>query len=103
MTDGSLADRQAVVSRAVELGINWFDTAATYGAGKSEANLGEVLPTLNCPQRIHVATKVGLMVQDKMDLRPLGVASVRESLQRLPLPMVTLLQLHNSITPRRGD
>src|SRR5687768_6262412 len=31
------ADRQlAVVGRAIELGINWFDTAATYGEGRSE-------------------------------------------------------------------
>ena len=37
------------------------------------------------------------------DLRPLVVASVRESLRRLRLPRVTLLQVHNSITPRRGD
>lgn len=103
MTEGSLSDRQAVVSRAIELGINWFDTAATYGAGKSEAHLGEVLSLLRSSRPIHVATKVRLMIQDETDLRPLVVASVQESLQRLRMPRVTLLQVHNSITPRRGD
>ncbi len=103
MTEGSFADRQAVASRAIELGVNWFDTAATYGAGKSEANLGEVLATLRPSQPLHVATKVRLMIQDETDLQPLVVASVRESLQRLRMPRVTLLQVHNSITARRGD
>lgn len=103
MTEGSLDDRLAVVSRAIDRGINWFDTAAGYGAGKSESHLGEVLSILQPAQPIHVATKVRLLVNQETDLRPLVVASVRESLQRLRMPRVTLLQVHNSITPRRGD
>lgn len=103
MTEGSYADRLAVVTRALDLGINWFDTAATYGAGKSEAHLGEVLSAIRPEQPIHVATKVRLLIDRETDLRPLVVASVRESLQRLRMPRVTLLQVHNSITPQRGD
>lgn len=103
MTDGSFDDRLKVVSRAVELGINWFDTAAGYGAGKSEAHLGEVFAELKPTPQIHVATKVRLMIEQQSDLRPLVVESVRASLKRLCMPRVTLLQLHNSITPRRGD
>lgn len=103
MTEGSLDDRLAVVSHAIELGINWFDTAAGYGAGMSEAHLGEVLSRLRPSQPIHVATKVRLLIDQETDLRPLVMASVRESLQRLRMPRVTLLQVHNSITPRRGD
>ena len=34
------------VARAVELGINYFDTAPSYGNGESEANLGRVLAAL---------------------------------------------------------
>jgi aryl-alcohol dehydrogenase-like predicted oxidoreductase len=103
MTTGSFQDRQAVFRRAVELGINWFDTAAGYGAGQSETHLGEVLARHPDDQNVHVATKVRLLLHHETDLRPLVVNSVRESLLRLKLPGVTLLQLHNSITPRRGD
>lgn len=101
---GSDQDRQrAVVARAIELGINWFDTAAGYGNGQSEASLGAALASLPLPQPVHVATKVRLQLDQETDLRPLVAASVRASLQRLRLPRVTLVQLHNSITPRRGD
>ncbi|MDB5389124.1 MAG: aldo/keto reductase [Planctomycetaceae bacterium] len=103
MTNGSFQDRLAVFSRALELGINWFDTAAGYGAGKSETHLGEALSLLAPPRPIHIATKVRLMLQHEADLRPLVVASFRESLVRLRVPHVTLLQLHNSITPCRND
>ncbi len=101
---GSDQDRQrAVVARAVELGINWFDTAAGYGNGQSEASLGAVFASLPLLQPVHVATKVRLQLDQETDLRPLVVASVRASLQRLQLPRIALLQLHNSITPRRDD
>ena len=36
----------AVVDRALRVGVNWFDTAATYGAGQSERSLGRVLEEL---------------------------------------------------------
>jgi aryl-alcohol dehydrogenase-like predicted oxidoreductase len=56
---GDDADRQtAVVRRAIELGINWIDTAAGYGQGQSEASLGRALAALNAASRMHVATKV---------------------------------------------
>lgn len=104
LTDGNYDERRAVVSRAIELGVNWFDTAAGYGAGKSEANLGEALAILESTSRpIHIATKVRLLIEHETDLRPLVVACVRESLSRLRTSRVTLLQVHNSITHRRGD
>ena len=103
MTGDSFEDQQAVIARAIELGIDWFDTAAGYGAGRSEENLGLVLESLRPQPPIHVATKVRLLLNGETDLRPLVVSSVRESLRRLRLPRVTLLQVHNSITPRRGD
>ena len=66
---GNDADRQrAVIQYAIERGINWFDTAATYGAGQSEQNLGRVLNELNAAQRVHVATKVRLMPEDLGDI-----------------------------------
>lgn len=103
MTGSDLDRQRAVVARAVEHGINWFDTAAGYGDGQSEARLGAALAALPRPHPIHVATKVRLQLNGETDLRPLVVASVRASLQRLRLSHITLLQVHNSITPRRGD
>lgn len=101
---GSAADIQReVIQRAVQLGINWFDTAATYGNGQSEQSLGAALSDLRSDRPLHVATKVRLQLKTQDDLRPLVVASVRESLSRLRLPKVTLLQIHNSITRNRHD
>lgn len=100
---GDDGDRQrAVVAYAIERGVNWFDTAATYGGGQSEESLGRVLQELGSP-RVHVATKVRLIGDDLADIGAAVRRSVAASLVRLRLPQVTLLQLHNSITLRRGD
>src|SRR5579862_2466467 len=103
LTSASNEAQQLVIARAVELGVNWFDTAATYGHGQSEANLGAALASIRSQQPLHVATKVRVQLTTETDLRPLVVASVRSSLERLKLPRVTLLQIHNSITRNRND
>jgi len=95
--------QRMVIERALEIGINWFDTAATYGEGQSERNLGQVLWQLDAAARVHVATKVRLIGNDLDDIRGSVRRSLAASLQRLQLERVTLLQLHNSITHRRGD
>src|SRR5438067_10318141 len=69
------ARQRAVVEHAIGRGINWFDTAATYGGGASEANLGRVLEELGAASSVHVATKVRLMPEDLADIR----AAVRRS------------------------
>lgn len=97
------ARQRAVIERALQCGIDWFDTAATYGNGQSERNLGRVLEDLNAATRVHVATKVRLSSDDLADIRGAVRRSVESSLARLRLSHVTLLQLHNSITRRRGD
>ncbi len=97
-------DRQrAVVGRALERGVNWFDTAATYGDGRSERNLGRVLAESGAAAGVNVATKVRLMPEDLGDIRGAVRRSFEGSLDRLRLPRVTLLQLHNSTTRRRAD
>jgi aryl-alcohol dehydrogenase-like predicted oxidoreductase len=103
MTGDDHARQHAVVKTCVDLGINWFDTAASYGSGQSELSLGRVLAELGVAKRVHVATKVRLMPDDLGDIRGCIRRSIEGSLQRLRLPRVTLLQLHNSITPRRED
>ena len=46
MTRGEPRDQERAVARALELGINYFDSAALYGNGTSETNLGRVLAKL---------------------------------------------------------
>ena len=93
----------AVVRHAIQLGVNWFDTAAGYGDGKSEASLGAALERLGRPAGIHIATKVRYPAEAPGDIRAYTRASVAASLQRLGVNRVSLLQLHNSITANRGD
>lgn len=101
---GSDRERQlAVLRRAMEVGINWIDTAATYGNGASEASLGEALADLGAADRFHLATKVRLTDEAFVDIEAFVRASVERSLDRLRVGRVALLQLHNSITRRRGD
>lgn len=97
-----IAEQIAVVQRAVELGINWFDTAATYGEGKSETSLGRAIEELGLAERVHVATKVRIPPDQASDIPAFVRQSVDASLNRLRSPQVTLLQLHNSITGMRG-
>jgi L-galactose dehydrogenase/L-glyceraldehyde 3-phosphate reductase len=103
MTSDDPDAQAAVVARAIERGINWFDTAAGYGQGKSEAALGASLRRLGASDRVHIATKVRLAEQQLDDIATAVRASVEASFKRLGVGHVTLLQLHNSITAKRGD
>jgi aryl-alcohol dehydrogenase-like predicted oxidoreductase len=90
------------IARAVELGVNWFDTAATYGAGRSEENLGRSLAELDLQSRVRVATKIRIMPEELGDVAATARRSLLASLERLQLPRVALVQIHNSITARAG-
>jgi aryl-alcohol dehydrogenase-like predicted oxidoreductase len=103
MTGGDRELQRRTIRHALEAGINWFDTAATYGNGQSETNLGAVLRELGAGNTVHVATKIRLMAQHFSDIKESVKASVITSLKRLGLSRITLIQLHNSITSNRGD
>ncbi len=103
MTGTDATAQREVVAAAIEAGINWFDTAPGYGAGSSEANLGRALSEIKPPQPIHIATKVRIPLDSTEPIADLIRRSVDESLQRLRVSSVTLLQLHNGITMGRGD
>ena len=100
MVRGTPAERERGVARAMELGINYLDTAPAYGSGESEKNLGQVLRALK-PTAI-VGTKWRLVAADLADVAGAVARSVETSLARLGLERVDLLHLHNLIG-RVGD
>ncbi len=96
---GTAADRSRAVARAVELGVNYFDTAASYGDGVSERHLGQALRELRLD--VHVGTKFRLRPEDLGSIRDGIARSLDASLRRLGRPAVDLLQLHNQIATVR--
>jgi aryl-alcohol dehydrogenase-like predicted oxidoreductase len=101
MIRGSTADQERAVSRAIELGINYFDTAAMYGNGESERNLGRVMKNLR--PDIRVGTKVRIPAGERNHVAAAVTQSLEASLQRLQLDHVDLFQLHNHITREARD
>lgn len=104
MTDPAARDRQlATLERALALGVDWFDTAATYGSGESETSLGWAFRELGSGNSVRLGTKVRLTSEQLTDIPGAVRASVEGSLHRLGVNSVALLQLHNSVTRQRGD
>ena len=97
---GEQDDKQSVaaIHRALELGINWIDTAAVYGMGHSEEVVALALRTWPGP-RPYVFTKCGLRWDEQGYVhRSLNAASIRQecedSLRRLKLDAIDLYQVH---------
>lgn len=95
-------EAHAVLRRAVELGINFIDTADSYGPEVSERLIGESLYPY--PDGMVIATKAGLLRDGPGQWRPDGRPEhLREacegSLRRLKLDRIDLYQLHR-IDPR---
>jgi aryl-alcohol dehydrogenase-like predicted oxidoreductase len=97
---GTPAERERAVARAMELGVNYFDTAPSYGDGESERNLGQVLKALK--SRVQVGTKFRLDPHDLHDIPGAVARSLDQSLKRLAMERVDLFQLHNRIESARG-
>ena len=93
------ADSIAAIHRALELGINWIDTAAVYGLGHSEEVVARALASWSGP-RPYVFTKCSMRwnVQERKIYRSLKAASLREeleqSLRRLKVDVIDLYQIH---------
>ena len=96
MVRGSHDEQVAAVKRALELGINYFDTAPSYGDGQSETNTGKVLNELN--PEIILATKVRVGKDDLRDIKGAVQRSLEASLKRLKRDSVDILQLHTAIS-----
>lgn len=85
------------IRRAVDLGVNFFDTAPIYGSGHAEEVLGRALEPVR--KEVLIATKCGpIEVRPglvRLDLTPQGiVAQCDASLRRLRTDHVDLLQVH---------
>lgn len=97
---GDANDRLKAAQHAMDLGINYFDTAATYGNGQSEVNLGEVLVKLD--KLPNVGSKVALQEEELRDI-PLAIRrSVERSLLRLHIDTLDIVHLHNRVTAKRS-
>jgi aryl-alcohol dehydrogenase-like predicted oxidoreductase len=97
---GEQAEMDRAVTRAIQSGCNWFDTASAYGGGKSEESLGRILPGIAA--KPHVSTKVRLDVTKLDDVAVEVARSVDASLKRLRRTSVDLLQFHNAVARETG-
>lgn len=96
------AECTRLVRRAVDLGINFFDTSPMYGRGKSEEILGQGLDGLR--NRVYLATKVRLQTaEDLADMAGAVRRSVESSLRRLRTDRVDVLQIHHQLGPEGGQ
>ena len=102
--DGWGVDREtsaAIIDRAIDLGVNFFDTANIYTAGESEAILGDALADHDRDAAV-VATKVHPTLGPNAESNPNGAGLTRKtidqelsnSLDRLGMESVDLYQLH---------
>jgi L-galactose dehydrogenase/L-glyceraldehyde 3-phosphate reductase len=94
------ATKREAIRRAIAGGINWIDTAAQYGNGKSEEALGWLLPEIGATP--YLSTKFGLDVENLKDIPAQIEERLMASLTRLKRSSVDVLQLHNRIGSKPG-
>jgi len=91
------ADSIATIHEALDLGINWIDTAAVYGLGHSEEVVAKALDGI--AKRPYVFTKCERIWDENRQIgKSLKAASIRKeceaSLKRLKVDVIDLYQLH---------
>ena len=94
-------DSIAALNKAIDLGVNFIDTAAAYGNGHSEKIIGQVLKTRK--EKIYIATKIPpLMWPPPPDTHAKDafpkekiITSVEQSLKNLQIDCIDLIQLHS--------
>ena len=90
-------DSVAAIRRALELGVNWIDTAAAYGFGHSEQVVGRALEGLD--ERPYVFTKASLLEGPNRHVvhslkRESILREAETSLERLGIDAIDLYQIH---------
>jgi aryl-alcohol dehydrogenase-like predicted oxidoreductase len=101
MVRGDPRDQERTIARALDAGVNYFDTAVQYGNGESEKNLGRVLQSLK-PADAVVGTKVRLPSGDFGRIADAVTKSLEGSLARLRRDRVDIFHLHNAVTEIGG-
>lgn len=94
-------DSIAAINKAIDLGVNFIDTAAVYGNGHSEKIIGKVLKTRK--ERVYIATKIPPLSwppppnSHAKDAFPKDkiIKSVEQSLKNLQVDCIDLIQLHS--------
>ena len=96
---GPQDDKESIeaIHRALDLGINWIDTAAVYGLGRSEEVVGRAIAGRR--DKVIVATKCALVWDEKRQTgNRLKASSVKkeceDSLRRLNTDVIDLYQIH---------
>lgn len=96
---GPQDDRSAIeaIERAIDLGMNWIDTAAVYGLGHSEELVGRAVRRMS--RKPYIFTKCSMRWDDSRQIyRTLRADSVRSeceaSLRRLQVDRIDLYQIH---------
>ncbi|MDX6514681.1 MAG: hypothetical protein QOH73_347 [Gaiellaceae bacterium] len=92
-------DSIEAIHRALELGVNWIDTAAAYGFGRSEKIVGRALEGLSEEERPYVFTKASLVEGPGRTVlhnlkRDSILREVGDSLERLGVDAIDLYQIH---------
>ena len=100
MVKAPYEEQVKVVRRALEAGINFFDTAFAYGLGESEENLGRILNDLGASPVI--STKIRLEADAVGDVRGATIRAIEAGLARLNRERVDFIQLHTRVTEARG-
>ena len=100
MVKAPYQDQRLAVRHALDLGINFFDTAFAYGLGKSEENLGRILNDLGA--RPVISTKIRLEADAVGDVAAATIRAVEAGLKRLNRDRVDFIQLHTRVTLERG-
>ena len=100
---GSTTRDEAIMAihRAMDLGVNFFDVAPSYGDGKAEEALGLALEGRT--EDVVIATKVRLTAGDMGDVTGAVQRSMETSLRLLKRDSVDVLHVHNRFTQGSGD
>lgn len=88
-------EANAVVNKAIDLGVNYIDTASSYGGGKSEQNIGSVMKYRR--NEVYLATKTHDRSYDG------SMRLLEQSLKRLQTDHLDCWQLHNVQTKNHTD
>jgi aryl-alcohol dehydrogenase-like predicted oxidoreductase len=85
----------AAIHRAIDLGVNWIDTAAVYGLGHSEEVVGKAVKSATV--KPFIFTKCGMVWNEKREIKRTLLEirrEVEQSLLRLQVQAIDLYQIH---------